>query len=693
MVLTLLGILPILVVSKMFGIAFIDGEMLREKGVKQASSVVTIPAVRGTIYDRSGRTLAVNITRFDLGVDPTVSGYDDNASKLYAALERFTGKSASSFRSKVANRSSKQYALLARNLSERQMESLRELGVPGLAPVPTFARRYNYRSTLAHVLGHVDTDLRGIAGIEQQYNAYLTGTVGKRVRKRDRRGVVTASVGSEDIRPRHGESVVLTIDLVRQAIVEEELARGLQEAGAKWATAISMNPRTGEILAMANVPTYDPNRPGSYSTPERRNRSVTDQIEPGSTIKLVSAVTALEENVVSLTDTIDTGNGYAVFGGRAMRDTHAHGKITFEEVIALSSNIGIAKTAQKIKPGDLYQHARDLGFGQRTYIDLPGEAEGVLKKPSEWSGTSLTSISIGYEIAATPLQILTAYSALANDGLLVQPYIVAERRDFDGSVVWEAKPDSIRRAFKGKTARKLIPAFEQVVESGTAKQAQIEGLRIAGKTGTANKVVNGVYRTDISRATFVGFFPADDPQVALIVVMDEPKISTYGGVVSAPVFQRIAQRWMSTMTEAPHFFDEREDEEAELHTAVPAVEGLPVAIAQNRLEAAGFYVKSSGASDSDVVQDQTPEAGAMAAPGERVVLVTAPPDVDSEAPGKLVSNEKVVMPDVTGLGVRQAVFWLASEGITANIEGKGTISKQYPAAGKPVSSSATLVAR
>ena len=688
-VLTLLGILPVMVVWQILGIDIADGPELREKGVMQASSVQSIPAVRGTIYDRAGRTLAVNTTRFDVGVDPTSRGFAEGAERLYATLERLTGRSASSFRERVRTRSSRQYALLVRDLSEQQMDRIRALEIPGLVADPTFARRYNYQSTMAHVLGHVDTDLHGIAGVEQEYDAYLTGTPGKRIRKRDRRGVLTAFVGSKDVEPNHGESIVLTIDLVRQAIVEEELARGVEEAGATWGSAIAMNPHTGEILAMTNAPTYDPNRPGAFSTSERRNRAVADQIEPGSTFKLVAAVTALEEGVASLEDSVDTGNGHARFGGRSMHDTHAHGVITIGEAIAVSSNIGIAKTAQKIDPGDLYQHARDLGFGQPTYIDIPGEATGLLKRPADWSGTSRTSISIGYEVMVTPLQMLAAYAALANDGLLVQPHVVKERRSFDGEVLWRAEPDSIRRAFKRRTAKELVPAFEQVILNGTAKDAAIEGIRVAGKTGTANKIVNGVYTPRVSRATFVGFFPVEDPQVVLIVVMDEPRKSTYGGVVAAPVFRRIASRWIPTMPEIADFIEAFESDPAPVARTVPSVEGKPVSIAAAQLEAAGFDVKFPDETPEALVSDQNPDAGATARSRDRIVLVSS----EESTTNAEVTKEEVKMPDLSGLGVRQAVYWLSSQGISAKIEGKGKVIKQYPAAGKSVARQATLVAR
>ena len=694
--LTLLSILPALVVLQVLRIHVYDGAELREKGNQQANSVQIIPAVRGAILDREGRTLAVNAARYDLALDPTIPGFTPARSRFLQGLSRLTGVPTASIARRIDQRQSPKYVLLHRGLREDIKEVVESWGVPGVILEPDYARHYNYGTTLSHVLGHVDSDGNGIAGLELRYNDVLRGRDGRRIVKRDRRGVVKAYVGGSVVEPEDGESLVLTIDLIRQTIIEEELASGVEESGSNWGTAIAVDPSTGAVLAMANLPTYDPNMPGRFPTEARRNHAITDQIEPGSTFKLVAAVAALEEDLVSPADTIDTGNGYRVFGRRALRDTHGHGRISFEEAIAVSSNIGVAETVKELAGGVLYQYARNLGFGQPTWIDLPGEVAGTLKKPSTWSGTTKTSISIGYEVDVTPLQLLTAYSALANGGLLVRPYVLEERRDYAGRTVWSARQDSIRRAFDRKTARKLLPAFERAVNEGTAKSARIEGVRVAGKTGTAWKALGGAYSTKEARASFVGFFPADNPRVAVIVVLDEPKTSIYGGATAAPIFQRIADRWISTFPDLArdrsiavsslHEEPSGEETAEEVEITLPDVKGQPAAVAASSLLARGYVVDKPDPDDAVMkVVSQSPRPGSAAHRGEEIRLAVAreaPPD-----------SHRTLMPELTGLSARQAVFWLADKGVSVTIEGHGRVVSQSPVAGSTIRESAVIRCR
>ena len=489
--------------------------------------------------------------------------------------------------------------------------------------------------------------------------------------------------GGALVRPVQGENLILTIDLVHQSILEEELARGVEESGARWGSAIAMNPKTGEILGIANVPTFDPNRPAAFSEFARRNHAITDRIEPGSTFKLVSAVAALEQRAVQLTDSIETGNGFSVVGGASIRDTHGYGTISFEEAIAKSSNIAFARVSEKLDGGKLYQYARNFGFGQPTWLDLPGEIGGRLKKPSEWSATTRSRLAIGYEVEVTPIQLLAAYAAMANDGLLVQPYIVAARQDNLGRTTWTARQDSVRRAFKSSTARRLNPAFEKVVTDGTAKDAGVEGVRIAGKTGTANKVVNGTYVIGTTRASFAGYFPADDPKVAMVVVMDEPKSSEYGGAVAAPVFGRIAERWINTM---PRLFrvasDLNQADEATIpEISVPDIEGQPAVVAVARLNAAGFRTeKLPRFLPASMITSQQPAPGATVDYDARIRLKT------EDLPDSLVMK----MPDLTGLSVRQAANWLMSNGIEVTVKGHGSIVSQSPEPGSDMTGNVTI---
>jgi cell division protein FtsI (penicillin-binding protein 3) len=465
------------------------------------------------------------------------------------------------------------------------------------------------------------------------YDSALAGTPGRRVVKRDRSGRIKAFVGGQVRRPEHGNDLVLTLDLVRQAALEDELRRGVRESGAAWGTAVAMDPETGAILAMANVPTYNPNTPGSAADGARRNRAITDRFEPGSTFKLIGATALLDQGLVSMDDSVETGEGWAVFHGHTMKDVSAYGTISFEEVLSKSSNVGMAKTVQQhLDRGTFFQYARNMGFRTPTWIDLPGEQEGVLPRPDAWSATTMTSMAIGYGVSVTPLQLVTAYSALANGGKLMKPYVVAERRSVRGRTLWQNEPDSIRRVMKPQTARRLRPAFERAVESGTATEARIEGLRVAGKTGTALQVTDGHYTKEQARASFVGFFPADDPEVTLLVIVGEPETSIYGGAVAAPIFRRVARRWAGTF---------------------PAV--------VDRMTA-----KARSAPRSSVPTDS---------------LLRTP---------ALPSAPTGTLPDLTGTSTRHALHWLRSHGVDARLVGRGVVADQKPAPGAPLPSRVLL---
>ena len=675
-VLVVLLVLPLAVVGKMVHVYVADGSDLRERGEAQASSFVDLPAQRGAIYDRAGRALVVNTARYEVAVDPTVPGFAARQADLCELLGDLTGKGADHFERKIRDRASRQYVLLVRNLDEAGKEQIDLADIPGLLQKGSFARRYNYASTGSHVLGHVTSDLRGSAGLEMLFERDLAGEPGRQAVQRDRRGRVRAVVGGTRTEPRDGESLVLTIDLVRQAILEEELARGVQAAGASWGTAIAMDPRTGEILALANAPTYDPNRPGAFSNAARRNHAIVDRIEPGSTFKLVTAVAALENGTVTPQTSVETGNGSVTFSGRTMRDSKAHGTLSFGRALAVSSNVALAKTAVQMGRTPLYRTAQRLGFGQTTAIDLPGEVAGSLAKPDDWDRTTLSSMAIGYAVEATPLQMLTAYAALANGGVLVRPHVVKERVDADGDVVWTAPRDSLRRAFSAETATALLPHFEAAVASdgGTGNRAQVEGLRVAGKTGTARKVTAGSYGGGY-RASFAGMFPVEDPEVVLLVVLDSPTNGFYGGTVAAPIFGATARRWVGTFPSIAERMSPAGEVSPRAAAPLPAVDGAPAVLAAARLHAEGFSARLPKGDAWAPAQLRRAAAGDTLRLDKTVRLERA--EVQTNEGGEPIRR----MPDLRGRSARQAVAWLRSLGVTPRLRGAGTVRAQSVAPG------------
>ncbi len=674
-------VLPVLVAVQLVRIHLDEGEELRAQGARQSESVIELAAQRGAILDRRGRALAVNTARFVVAADPTVAGFDARADELYATLGRVTGRGADHFRARVRDRASRQYVVLVRDLDEPGKEALDAGEFKGLLVDATYQRRYNYGARAAHVLGHVTNDLRGVAGLELALDEALQGTPGRQAVQRNARGALKAVVGGTRVEPRHGDNVVLTVDLVRQAILEEELARGVAEAGATWGTAVALHPKTGAILAMANVPTFDPNQPGAYSVDARRNHAVVDRIEPGSTFKLVTAVAALESGAVDVDDVFDTGEGWRVIHGRTVQDARGYGRITFAEAIAKSSNIAMAEAAERMGRGPMYQAARDLGFGQPTFVDLPGEVAGSLARPEDWDGTTLTSISRGYAVEVTPLQLAVAYSALANGGLLVRPYVVAERRDpTTGRTTWRARQDSVRRAFRAETAARLLPAFEGVIaEGGTGMRAAVPGLRVAGKTGTARRASAGGY-SDSYRSSFVGMFPAEDPEVVLAIVLDRPQNGYGGGTVAAPIFGATARRWVGTFPTIAERVAPSGILAERRGGLVPDVSGIPATLAAHRVRAEGLRVRFD--------DDQPWRAVATRQHrGDSLALRTAVRlDDATDVPVG-------VMPDLRGRSVRQAVAWLRSLGVEPRVSGRGVIRRQSVAAGRPLPGSVALSAQ
>ena len=678
-VFVVLLVLPVLVVGKLVQIHMSEGEELRAQGERQSESVIELAAQRGAILDRRGRALVVNTARYEVAADPTVAGFEARASELYTLLGRLTGTSAEYYRTRVADRSSRQYVVLVRDLDEAAKEALDAGDFRGLIVSGSYRRRYNYGTRAAHVLGHVTRDLDGVAGLEMTLDDALQGTPGRQAVQRDRRGVVRAVVGGTRVEPQHGDNVVLTIDLVRQAILEEELARGVAEAGAAWGTAVALDPHSGAILAMANVPTYDPNRAGAYSDAARRNHAVVDRIEPGSTFKLVTAIAALESGAVAPDDVFDTGEGWRVFHGRTVQDAHGYGRITFAQAIAKSSNIAMAEAAERIGAGPLYQAARDLGFGQPTFVDMPGEVAGSLRKPEDWSGATLTSMSRGYGVEVTPLQLAVAYSALANGGLLVRPYVVDQRRDpTTGRVLWAVQPDSVRRAFREDTARRLMPFFEDVVSpEGTAPLARVAGLRVAGKTGTAQRAVGGGYSRTY-RSSFVGMFPVENPEVVLAIVLDNPTNGYGGGTVAAPIFGATARRWIGTFPTIAERVAPSGTIAARTVGRVPRVDGMPGTLAAQLVRAEGFRVRY----DDDL-------------PWQPVSMRDDRDSLDLHDTLRLDEAEDAAarMPDLRGRSVRQAVAWLRMLGVDTRVQGHGTVRVQSVAAGRPLPTSVSLTAR
>lgn len=404
-------------------------------------------------------------------------------------------------------------------------------------------RIYPRGSLAAQLLGFVSSDGHGLDGIERVLDDALRGTDGARVVAANAKGYLQTAPDSRTRPPRNGAAVRLTIDTTAQSVLERELERTVRESGARAATAVLMDPRTGDILAIGTYPSYDPAEPGDSPMDTRRLRAITDCAEPGSTFKVVAVAACLEDGLVEPGTLVESCEELELAGGHVLHDEEDFGWVSVEETLVLSVNTATAQLARKAGPERLYEFARAFGFGCVTGVDLAGEVSGILRRPAHWSGRSLETIAIGQEVAVTPLQLACAYGAIANDGVMMRPRILDEIRDANGRRIRTESPRAIRRVISRSTAQSLRQMLSRVVEEGTGGEAGIPGLEVAGKTGTAQwfDVERRRYDPRAHVSTFAGMVPADDPVIVGAVVVDRPNGVGYGGLVAAPCFRRIVE--------------------------------------------------------------------------------------------------------------------------------------------------------
>lgn len=531
-----------LVVLRLADIMLINHGRLSKKARQQHILKKDIEVARGTIYDRRGRELAVNIETDSLYCNPKKVSFSTEQARSLSMLSSVSYKEMLK-----ANTSNKDFRWVKRKLDPEIADRIKAIKIEGIGFISELKRFYPRGRLLSHVIGSVGIDNQALEGVEVKYDEELKKPGGKVAVLRDADGWQL----SEGISPyAKGNSIVLTIDEGLQYIVEEELDSAMKKWNAVHAVAIMMDPYTGEILAMSSRPTYDPNNPASGTLDERRNRAITDLYEPGSTFKLITAVAGLDEGIVTMDTAFDCSKGSIKVGKWLIEDTHRSGVLTFKEVIQKSSNVGSVIIGLKLGNERLFKYARRFGFGEKTDIDLPGEAQGWIRQGGDDASTA--TLSIGYGVSVTPIQVLRAYSAIANGGVLVSPHVVSEIRTPEGYVIYtfkSGKPGNEKRAVSRKTAGILKEILISVTEEGTATTASVEGNRVAGKTGTTQMLDEKLkaYSREKYASSFVGFVPADNPKIAVIVVIFEPKGAYYGGVVAAPVFKSITEKALSYM--------------------------------------------------------------------------------------------------------------------------------------------------
>jgi cell division protein FtsI (penicillin-binding protein 3) len=641
-------------------------EWLAKRARSQQTGVETEQAVRGLILDRQGRELARSVDVDSFFADPRqVEDVDETVARLSRVLDVDAPALAS--RLKDAKESKRGFEWLARKVDPERSQAVRALKLKGVYSVEEQKRRYPNGTLAAHVLGYVGLDENGLAGVEQVYDASLKGEAGRvRIDKDGQR----KAFESEGRAPQDGRTVVLTIDQTVQYIVERELAAAVERTHAKSAAAVVLEPHTGEVLALANAPTFDPNQAGAVSEEARRNDALQNIYEPGSTFKLVAYTAALEEKLITPETRIQC-EGSISLPGRVVHD-HAHGSLTATEALAKSSNVAAIKLGLRLGNERLYSYIRKLGFGSKTGVELPGETAGIVRPVAKWQPGSIGSVPIGHEVGVTPVQMASAYAAVANDGVRVAPHLVREVRDAEGRVVERAQPEQ-RRVVSEEVARQLRGMLESVTLNGTARRAQLEGYTAAGKTGTAQKInekTHAYSQTDYV-ASFVGFAPVERPAAVIIVVMDDPEGAHQGGQVAAPVFSEIANQILPYLDVMP---DTAPDARTPNAQGQLASNTTPARIAPAQATA-GATVND----ESVAVEDSGLPEVARGRAGEVGEVVYAP-----------AAERSLLMPNLRGRSVRDAALICSRLGLELEARGDGRAVRQSPAAGAAVASGQTV---
>lgn len=531
-------------------LSFFHHAELVERAVSQYRLTVEIPPLRGAILDRHGQGLAINLKVPSIYAVPRLLPSEEKASFVDQLAEALSLPRP--FLEERLNRD-KAFIWIKRRVKVQEAKKIESLGHPAVGILYEYKRFYPHGQLLANLLGFTNVDNEGIEGVERMMDEELRGKAGRRYTRRDALGREIKAFEERMIPALDGHRVVLTIDRYLQYVTERALDRAYKKWKAKGATAILMNPDNGEILALAVRPTFDPNRPGEFPFENYRNRVLTDMFEPGSVFKIVTAAAVLSERKVTMTEKINCEQGQWHWGLKTLHDVHPYGLLTFPEIIIKSSNIGTVKLALRLGPAVLHRHMKQLGFGRKTGMDLDGEAPGFVRSPAQWSKTSPYAIPIGQEVMVTPLQLARAISFVANGGYLVRPHVVERLEDIHGV--------TLRKTSFHREGPKLEPAIGEVLkeilwkvtEEGTGKNARVKGIPVAGKTGTAQKILTGRkgYSHSNFIGSFIGFAPADHPVLSLVVLIDDPRPSYYGGTVAAPVFSEVMEAALAHLGYTP----------------------------------------------------------------------------------------------------------------------------------------------
>jgi cell division protein FtsI (penicillin-binding protein 3) len=657
-----LGVWMLVISVRLIYLQTAQHDWLSTRARTQQQDAVETSPIRGLVLDRHGNELARSVEVESFWAVPREI---KNVEEASARLAPLVGVDAATLVARLtdAQNANRKFAWIARKLDAEHAEKIRALNLEGVYTLKEPKRYYPNGALAAHVLGFVGLDEVGLAGIERAYNERIRGEAGKLTIDTDAHG---RPYGSLEARARRGETVVLTIDRLVQYKTEQALLAAVERTRAKSATAIVLDPHTGEILALANAPTFDPNDPRASTEEQRVNEALQNIYEPGSTFKIVAYSAAIEKGAKP-DDHIDCQMGSIMVAGRLVHDHHPFGNLTLTEALAKSSNVAAIKLGLRVGNESMFDYMTRFGFGCKTGVELPGETDGILRKVKNWQPSSMGSLAMGQEVGVTPLQMAAAFGTLANDGLRLAPHLVREVRAADGQVVYSATPEE-RRVVSRETAQAMRGMLEEVTVKGTAKLAQLDGYTAAGKTGTAQKIdpKTKAYSKTKFVGSFVGFAPVENPAVVIIVVIDEPVGGYHGGDVAAPVFREIAEQVLPALAVAP---------DTELKpTAGPGLLARfsmkPEALAHLR------EVQERERAERDATLPKMVDESGRA--GMRKIVYTA------------ATKRALVMPDLRGLSVRDAARVCEQLGLQLEAQGEGRALRQSPEIGSEIEAGETV---
>lgn len=672
-------IIFLLLLMKIGWIQFMRGDDFQEMALDSRMREIPIEAMRGDIYDRNGEKLVTSINVDSVYALPRQVENPEEAAEILAPILEMDKDRIY----KILSRNSA-YEWIKRKISKEMSQKIKELNLSGIFMIEESKRQYLHETLAPHLLGFTGVDNQGLIGIEKTYDQFLQGEAGSILVEHDAGGRKLSDSIQKYVNPQKGDSLILTLDENIQYFVERELDKVVARYQPELAVVIVMEPDTGEILAMGNRPTFNSNSWGDVEVSVwDRNPAIWYNYEPGSTFKIVTVSAAVNEKVVSREDTF-FDPGYVSVADRNIRcwKDGGHGSQSFEQAVMNSCNPAFVEIGLSLGIERFYKYLESFCFGEKTGIDLPGEASGIIIQQENATNLNLATMAMGQSIAVTPIQLIRAVSAVANGGTLMEPLLVKEVVNEKGESVKAFKAEKVKQILSLESSKEVASLLEKVVAEGTGRNAFVEGYRVAGKTGTAQVVgESGGYVDGEYVASFAGFAPADDPQFAMLIMIAKPQGGVYyGGQVAAPVFQAIA-------TDILHYLKVPEDkslvkpkdpalwyEPIKVEVEVPLVEHYPVNEATKMLAQYGLTAKTNG--EGSIVYSQTPKGGTMVYTGTEVLL-----NLDVA----LDKNKKITVPNLTGLTEEEAINLLLEMNLFAEIEGTGLVSEQNPASGTMVS--------